>query len=102
MNDPKEARRVVSRRDKYKCVVCEKSVKDERFEVDHIKPLFEANGDPTFWQAPNLRTLCVECHKDKTREDMVRFREAKKTSLTLETDNPEPEIPHAAHTCETP
>jgi len=77
MNDPKRARQVVSRRDKYTCQSCGHHDRNGNFDVDHIKPLFEANGDPTYWQASNLRLLCKPCHKDKTREDMTRYHAAK-------------------------
>lgn len=100
MNDPKEARKVVGKRDKYQCVVCSKDVRHERYDVDHIKPLFEANGDPTYWQLPNLRTLCVDCHKDKTREDMVRFHEAKRIAQKSKTVALFEEIQSGHHECE--
>ena len=83
MNDPKTASRAVHRRDKYTCTSCGHHDRDGSFDVDHIRPLFEAQGDLTFWQLPNLRLLCKECHKDKTREDMVRWRAQKKLTATL-------------------
>lgn len=77
MNNPSVAQRVVLRRDKYTCQGCGYHDRNGRFDVDHIKPLFEANGDPTYWQPPNLRTLCKDCHKVKTREDMTRYHAAR-------------------------
>jgi 5-methylcytosine-specific restriction endonuclease McrA len=74
MNNPRTARRAVSRRDKHTCQSCGKNCRGEAYDIDHVKPLFEANNDPSYWQLGNLRLLCKECHKDKTREDMVRFR----------------------------
>lgn len=40
------------------------------WELDHIHPLFKADGDPRYWMLGNLRTLCVSCHKEKTAIDM--------------------------------
>ncbi len=92
MNDPKRARQVVSRRDKYTCQVCGHHDRHGSFDVDHIKPLFEANGDHSYWQAPNLRLLCKPCHKVKTKEDMERYHATRRAS------NPET----ADHDQETP
>jgi len=78
MNNPTYARRAIHKRDKYTCVSCGYHDRFGHFDVDHIKPLFEANGDPSYWQADNLRLLCSDCHKEKTREDMARFHEARR------------------------
>lgn len=43
------------------------------WQADHIRPLCEADGDLSFWELPNLRTLCTPCHKAKTREDVARL-----------------------------
>jgi hypothetical protein len=74
MNNPSEARLHVTRRENFTCEECGYHNVDGRFEVDHIKPLFEAKGDPTYWQSPNLMLLCLDCHKIKTKADMIRFR----------------------------
>lgn len=78
MNNPKVAQTVILRRDSYTCQECGHHDRFGAFDIDHIKPLFEANGDASYWQAPNLRTLCKECHKDKTRTDMQRYHASKK------------------------
>ncbi|MNV12856.1 HNH endonuclease [compost metagenome] len=103
MNNPSEAQKVVLRRDKYQCQVCGVQDRYGAFDVDHIKPLFEANGDHSYWQTPNLRTLCKPCHKDKTREDMQRYYAARAalkddksgTSCDPQTADPDPETPAA-------
>ena len=60
-------------RDKWKCVVCGVTVHlgstplETRAECDHILA-YSLGGD--FWDENNLRTLCHECHKKKTKEDV--------------------------------
>lgn len=78
MNNPTYASRYVHKRDQYTCRECGTHDRHGAFDVDHIKPLFEANGNPTYWQSQNLRLLCKECHKEKTRSDMIRYRASKK------------------------
>lgn len=78
MNNPTEARKHVHKRDNYTCQHCHTHNRYGAFEVDHIKPLYEANGDPTFWQPDNLTLLCGPCHQTKTREDMVRWHERRR------------------------
>lgn len=45
-------------------------------EVDHIRPLFEAHGDMSYYEMENLVSLCIECHKKKTKTDMELWRAA--------------------------
>ena len=54
----------ILKRDGHKCVLCQRSRTD--LEVDHIKAICNG-GDP--WDDDNLRTLCHECHRVKTRQD---------------------------------
>jgi 5-methylcytosine-specific restriction endonuclease McrA len=65
---PSEARKVVWKRDKGVCRSCGTQCerRNHGWHLDHIQPLIEAQGDLTFWQLPNLQTLCVPCHKAKT------------------------------------
>jgi 5-methylcytosine-specific restriction endonuclease McrA len=79
MNRPADARDAVLKRDRYTCQDCGHADRHGRFEVDHRKPLFEAHGDPTYWQLPNLVLLCQPCHQRKTLADMVRYRASLKT-----------------------
>lgn len=46
-------------------------------EVDHIQPISKG-GHP--FDPANLRTLCSDCHKEKTAEDMATRRNASATS----------------------
>ena len=45
----------------FKCNKCECEIKDNTYEIDHIRPL--ANGGTN--KANNLQPLCKACHKDK-------------------------------------
>lgn len=59
-------RKAVLRRDNYKCGICLKRHKKANLDVDHIIPV--RKGIDPFDKA-NLRLLCRECHKAKTRLD---------------------------------
>lgn len=78
MNNPADARKAVLKRDRYTCQDCGHQDRFGQFEVDHREPLFEAKGNPVYWQLPNLVLLCVPCHQVKTQVDMGRYRAAKK------------------------
>jgi 5-methylcytosine-specific restriction endonuclease McrA len=65
-------RRAVWQRDKGKCKSC--GIACDRkglngWQMDHITPLIEAQGDLTYWRLPNLQTLCKPCHKVKTSQE---------------------------------
>jgi len=74
MNNPSKAREHVLKRDNYTCQSCLTYSRYGQFDVDHRKPLYEANGDHSYWQPPNLVLLCKDCHKAKTKTDMVLWR----------------------------
>lgn len=40
--------------------------------MDHIKPLIEANGNISYWEMPNLQTLCIKCHTAKTSAEATQ------------------------------
>ena len=69
----KEQRAHVRKRDKGQCNHC--GVKAGRWDVDHIKPLWEQKGvsaedlDMSYYSLDNLQTLCKKCHKKKTAEE---------------------------------
>ena len=61
-------RRVVFRRDSWRCVKCGKA---GRLEADHITPLQREPGqDP--YDINGLQTLCRVCHTEKTRRENRR------------------------------
>jgi len=53
------------------------------WQHDHIRPLIEANGDPSFWALENIQTLCGHCHVEKGREDNARRRKMKEPQMDL-------------------
>lgn len=67
---PQVTRRAVYKRDKGICAHCGKQAKrGQRWDMDHIKPLVESNGDLSYWKLPNLQTLCPSCHIQKTSKE---------------------------------
>ena len=67
-------RRLVRRRDRWKCVLCGKGRREgRRLEVDHITEL--QDGGQTVME--NLRTLCLFCHRAKTAAERLRRKLAK-------------------------
>jgi 5-methylcytosine-specific restriction endonuclease McrA len=59
-------RKDVLRRDKYKCSICRQRLRKAFLDVDHIIPL-QMGGQ--IFDKDNLRTLCKECHKAKSKLD---------------------------------
>lgn len=59
-------RKDVLRRDRYTCSICKKRLRKKYLDVDHIIPI-RMGGD--LYDKANLRTLCKDCHKKKTRLD---------------------------------
>jgi 5-methylcytosine-specific restriction protein A len=59
-------RKDVLRRDKYTCSICKKRFRKAFLDVDHIIPV-KMGGQ--LFDKKNLRTLCKECHKAKSRLD---------------------------------
>ena len=56
------------------------SWKEPSLCVDHIKAIIN-NGDE--WDEENLRCLCVECHKKKTKEDLLERKKNKLKDLEI-------------------
>ena len=59
-------RRSILRRDKFCCSICRKRKRKAELDVDHIIPV---RLGVNVFDKKNLRTLCKECHKAKTRLD---------------------------------
>lgn len=59
-------RKDVLRRDRYTCQICGKRFRKALLDVDHIMPV-RAGVNP--FDKDNLRTLCRECHRLKTKLD---------------------------------
>ena len=64
-------------RDNHTCVICGYKNKDDRvFDVDHIQSI--ALGGECF-DENNVRTLCKQCHKAKTKQDSQERAKNKRT-----------------------
>ena len=50
------------------------ALKTNYFEVDHVKAVVNG-GD--MWDEDNLQVLCGDCHKEKTRQDMLERKRRK-------------------------
>lgn len=55
----------IFKRDKFKCVLCGVTGKEEKIEIDHIIPISE--GGKTI--KSNLRTLCFKCNRGKGKDN---------------------------------
>lgn len=97
MNSPKDARKFVFIRDRGICGKCNYDCSPQgpdhsqeivhkllqgfdvrklgKWELDHIVPLFAAQGNPDVWKLPNMMTLCRTCHVKKTQEDNITYSE---------------------------
>ena len=75
----KHIRKYIRQRDYCECSLCGEY--DPRFQIDHIRPLYEQKYkqphevDWSYWDEKNLQTLCRKCHKEKTKKDMENLRE---------------------------
>lgn len=82
MNNPTVAKHHVFLRERGTCQGCGMiSPLPADFDVDHIEPLFEAFGDPRYYEPENMQLLCKSCHRDKTKEDMQRYHEINRIRL---------------------
>ena len=61
-------------RDNFTCVDCKEKSQASKLCGDHIIPL--ALGGAEF-DIENVQTLCIPCHKKKTKKDIAEIREAK-------------------------
>jgi len=59
-------RKAILKRDNYRCSICKKRKRKAELDVDHIIPV-RCGIDP--FDKNNLRLLCKECHKAKTKLD---------------------------------
>lgn len=67
-------------------------VRDDRWDADHIRPLWSAPRDMTLDQRPawfgleNLQTLCRQCHKAKTAREARHRADARRPVAPLRAD----------------
>ena len=57
-------RKDVLRRDRYRCTICKKRFRKAQLDVDHI---ISVQMGGKLFDKENLRTLCKECHKARTK-----------------------------------
>ncbi|RJQ19356.1 HNH endonuclease [Candidatus Woesearchaeota archaeon] len=60
----------VLRRDNWRCCICQKRKGRAGLDIDHIIPV-RSGIDP--YDKNNLRTLCKDCHKAKTKLELGSF-----------------------------
>lgn len=63
--------RILSR-DAFTCNKCSEPYPESALEVDHVTPLFMGGSDNDH----NLQTLCVNCHREKSRTE-IEYRKLK-------------------------
>jgi hypothetical protein len=71
LNNFKLLKKLVYKRDNYTCKICGRKFSPSQLECDHIKPI--ALGGKEF-DITNLQTLCKDCHRIKTKQDMEKIR----------------------------
>lgn len=84
---PDVTRRAVYERDKGKCAQCGHQCArkyDDVWHLDHIKPLVESQGDVSYWELPNLQTLCQPCHIAKTSAEATERAARKRAAKDLD------------------
>jgi RNA-directed DNA polymerase len=62
-----DLRPLVLKRDEYICQLCDKPVSAETAEVDHIKRVSRFKRPVDANRPENLWTLCIGCHREKTK-----------------------------------
>ena len=75
---PTDTRRAVWKRDRGVCYLCGENAGRHGWEVEHIKPLYESNGDITYWQLSNIAAVCVPCHQKKSAKEAGQRAQARR------------------------
>lgn len=63
-------------RDEYICQQCQEVFPEYKLECDHIIPLSMGGKD----DLRNTQTLCIACHSEKTKKEIVRYGKEDATS----------------------
>lgn len=58
---------IILKRDEYACQMCDKAVTAHTSQIDHIKPVRRFKRPVDANSSTNLWTLCIACHKQKTK-----------------------------------
>jgi hypothetical protein len=64
-----DLRPIVLQRDGYVCQMCDRSVTAHTCQIDHVRPVRRFKRAVDANVVENLWTLCIECHKEKTKMD---------------------------------
>jgi RNA-directed DNA polymerase len=64
-----DLRPLILRRDGYTCQMCDQPVTLHTAQVDHVKPVRRFKRPVAANDPDNLWTLCIPCHKEKTKYD---------------------------------
>lgn len=87
LTHPRELRRALRKRDKKVCAWpdCGKKCNstNEPWEADHIVPLFLSEGRHAWFELGNVQTLCFDHHKEKTAQDMEKFRKHRRGEMII-------------------
>lgn len=75
---PRDTKKAVWQRDKGVCYLCGTRKARRDWELEHIQPLYLAEGRIEFWQLDNLATACRPCHKEKTAKEAGDRAKARK------------------------
>lgn len=59
-------------RDEYICQECTEVFPEHKLECDHIIPLSMGGKDIL----TNTQTLCIPCHSEKTKKEIVRYEKS--------------------------
>ncbi len=79
--DQKVMRQHVFFRDNGRCYDCGKVWRylTDEWDADHVKPLYAAFGDLSFWEPDNVVVLCRDpCHKLKNNRDRIKYGDVAK------------------------
>ena len=63
-------------RDEYICQQCQEVFMESKLECDHIIPLSMGGKD----DLRNTQTMCITCHYEKTKKEIVRYGKENPTS----------------------
>ena len=53
-------------RQQMKCNICSTGFMSREWDIDHVIPIFSGGTN----DIDNLQALCLDCHREKTRDDM--------------------------------
>ena len=87
---PADTRKAVWKRDQGVCGYCGVQCSRTAWDVEHVKPLYEANGDLDYWKMSNTVTACLPCHKKKSAKEAAE-RAAKRRAEKAVDEGSSPE-----------